>query len=371
MVNGFGKMKIVYLSIIALLVLTTSCGSLKEKESSTKITIDEDFTAAFYTRGEGFTGGDGVYSVLLPDGRTVWIFGDTFVGAVNEDNSRTKTDPIYIRNSFVIQDGMDFKFLCNDSTGPNRSVMIPPHVVESNFEISEYDQWYWPGDGFVIDDQLKIFASEFHQVDTGMWGFEWKKSAIITFSLPDFKQQKVDEFDYGMKTGVHYGHAVLEDSTYLYIYGLGDGKAHVARVDIHNLDSEWEFGHSKGWTKNPMETEPMIDFDGSEQFSLMKIEDTYYYFTQAGGLSDEVYVFSSDNPYSNWEGGNLIFKTELDTTNKNLFTYNALAHPQFVNDKGILVSYNTNSFKLADHYKDAGIYRPRFVRVPLKFLLKN
>lgn len=34
----------------------------------------------------------------------------------------------------------------------------------------------------------------------------------------------------------------------------------------------------------------------------------------------------------------------------------------------LLVSYNMNSFKLQDHFENAGIYRPRFIRVPLEMI---
>ena len=50
-------------------------------------------TAALQFAGreaDGFTGGDGVYSVPLPDGRTAWFFGDSFIGGVREDGSRSE-----------------------------------------------------------------------------------------------------------------------------------------------------------------------------------------------------------------------------------------------------------------------------------------
>ena len=61
----------------------------------------------------------------------------------------------------------------------------------------------------------------------------------------------------------------------------------------------------------------------------------------------------------------------VDTLNENIFTYNALAHPQIQDERGILISYNTNSFKLEDHYKDASLYRPRFIRVNIKKLYED
>src|SRR5437763_304475 len=41
---------------------------------------DDDFTRLWATCGPGWTGGDGAYSVALPDGRSVWLFGDSFMG---------------------------------------------------------------------------------------------------------------------------------------------------------------------------------------------------------------------------------------------------------------------------------------------------
>jgi hypothetical protein len=60
--------------------------------------------------------------------------------------------------------------------------------------------------------------------------------------------------------------------------------------------------------------------------------------------------------------------TPLPEDNKNLFTYNAMAHPEFTENGMLLISYNMNSNNLGDHFRDADIYRPRFIRVPLKII---
>ncbi len=356
-------------SVSWFLLILLSFTACKKSVYRDNVIVDQKFNDYFHLKGDGFTGGDGTYSVLLPEGRTVWIFGDTFVGAVNDDNTRTKTDPIYIRNSFLVQQGDKFEFIINDTGNVNRSVMIPKQVIESNFETSEYDEWYWPGDGFVYDNQLKVFASKFYQVDTSMWGFKWNGTALFTFSLPDFKQIGVEYFEYGLKNDIHYGHAILEEEEYIYIYGLGNGKPYVARALLNNTTGDWEFFNGTKWSKNADDAKPMADVKGSEQFTVLKLEDKYYYFTQDGGLSPDIYIYSSDRPYTGWANEKLLYTTPLDSLNKNIFTYNAIVHPQFTNEKGILISYNTNSFKLDDHYKDAGIYRPRFIRVPLSKII--
>ena len=40
-----------------------------------------DFNQLF-TRFSEWTGGDATYSVPLPDGRVLWMFGDSFIGTV-------------------------------------------------------------------------------------------------------------------------------------------------------------------------------------------------------------------------------------------------------------------------------------------------
>ena len=56
-----------------------------------------------FTRNKGWTGGDATYSVDLMNGKTLWMFGDSFIDQVSEDRSR----PTFrlINNSLVLQEG--------------------------------------------------------------------------------------------------------------------------------------------------------------------------------------------------------------------------------------------------------------------------
>lgn len=359
------KAKCQSIIIVAFLILSTiSCASKTKVE---KAISDEYFNSLFIRKGGGFTGGDGTYSVKLPDDRTVWIFGDTFLGEIEEDGSRKKSDPIYIRNSFVIQDGENLTTLYQNINERDHSTVIPPQVLASNFEITETEQWYWPGDGFIENNELKVFLSEFHQTGDGMWDFQWKNTALASFSLPDLKLTDITYFTF-QKNNIHWGHAVLEDDDYTYIYGLGNGKPYVARAASGAIYDNWEFYTTNGWSKNHENCIPLIDIDGSEQFSVIKLKGKYIYITQLGGLSDKICSFTSKKPFTAWTNKQLLYSTPLPENNKNIFTYNAVAHPQFIENNAILISYNTNSFELEDHFKDAGIYRPRFIRVPLKVI---
>ena len=351
------------LGVLALALIVLGC----QKETK-EAYPDDAFTKRFWLNGGGFTGADGTYSVLLPDGRTVWIFGDTFLGTVTPELTREKTDPLYIRNCFLIDNGDSLVTMHQGKPEEFKSMLIPTIVTNSNFEINERQYWYWPGDGWVQDNLLKVFASEFHTTGDGMWDFEFVQTAILTFSLPDFTQLAVDSVPYSNVMGIHYGHAVCKTDSFIYVYGLHKSSPYAARIDKHN---KWEFFDDMAWSDSPSDSKPMIELDGSEQFSIFNHNGSYIMIMQEGSLGARIYSYISDTPYGPWRNKKLLYTTPIAYDNDQLFTYNALAHPQFTKNNELLISYNTNSFRLEDHYENAGIYRPRFIRVPFDLIMEE
>lgn len=208
------------------------------------------------------------------------------------------------------------------------------------------------------------------QGDTGMWGFRWTGTWLAIYSLPGITEEKIIPIPCSMENQVHYGNAILEEKDYTYVYGAKESKPHVARFKTGDAEGPWEFYTGTVWSSSPTESVPMPDLKVSEQFSIIKIKNKYILITQTGvSLSPEIYSFVSDKPYGSWSRKTLLYTTPLPEGNKNLFTYNAMAHPQFIKDGKLLISYNTNSFVLEDHFRDADIYRPRFIWVPLKLII--
>jgi hypothetical protein len=359
--------------VIAILIPVLFCpacrhNSNKDKNNDLTVEPDYEFNNFFTRREPGFTGGDGTYSVELPDGRNIWLFGDTFIGPVSENNTREKTEPKFIRNSFVIQNERDFTTLHQGEPSEFKSMIIPPEVAFGS--ATEEEIWYWPGDGFVLHDTLHVFVSKFTQTGSGMWDFKFIETALVSFTLPDIKEVKHITIKGTRDLPIHFGHAVFETSDFIYIYGLGKKGPYVARAALYSLTEKWEYRAENDWTSNVEKAAPMREMDGSEQFSIIKLGDKMVYLTQMGSFSKEVYSFVSETPYGPWSNGTLIYTTPIPFDNENLITYNTVAHPQFNRDGKLLISYNTNSFVLEDHYTNAAIYKPRFVRIPIEIILK-
>lgn len=365
----------VFVSLLVAGFLVTGCnngqGGKDELSGLDSVMVDKTFTGMFMENAGGLTGADGTYSVLLPDGRTVWIFGDSFIEGLNPDNTRKHQDPIYIRNSLVVQDGDQMTTLFQKVDSRRASFAIHPESMEYHDQFREDSVWFWPGDGYVEDNQLKIFFSEFVQADTGMWGFDWQGTWLATYNLPDLEEvgliQLLDDSD----TKIHFGHAVLEQDNYIYVYGAGEGKPHVARYMRGKVMEKWEYYNGTKWRDDIGLAAPMGEMHGSEQFSVLQLKDRYVLITQMGGMSDQICSYTADAPEGPWVNRQLLYTTPLPDTTDNLFTYNAVAHPQFSENNMLLISYNTNSYELEDHFRNATIYRPRFIRVPFRMILDN
>lgn len=311
------------------------------------VTKAADFNQLF-TRYSGWTGGDATYSVPLPDGRTLWMFGDSFIGTVNAN--RTRPPGAFHRNSFVVQDGDDWNLLTGDAT--------------AFMEPAEADWWYWPGHGTAHGDTLQVVMFGFKLTGSGgMWGFAYASVDIATFLLPDFKLLSVErKFT---DPAVNYGACLLEDGGYTYIYGaekVGFQKfLHVARVQGTDLNAAWEYFTGTDWTNDPAAS-ARVFANVSEQFSVFKNDDRYFLMTQNYALGAELWLYDTDNPAIGFDHKRTLYCTP-ETEIGNLFTYNAFVHTQFSTNDELLISYNVNSSVFADLFKNADNYRPYFVRV--------
>lgn len=360
-------------SLILLTACFIGCQSVENsKESQSlvvrEVVIDSAFNELFKPNGDAFTGGDGVYSIQLPDERNVWIFGDSFIGNVTEDRKRIKTSPLYVRNCFVLQDGDQLSTQTQGKLEEFKSMMIPPEVADGSSGKDEIGIWYWPGDAFVEGERLFVFNSKFIKTSEDMWGFQFSGTELVEFSLPDLKQTKITRFD--DLNDIHFGHAVCATDSYTYLYGAKEKLPYVARAEKGNIYGKWEFFDGEAWRNDSKKAKPILEKTGSEQFSVFKWENQFVMIMQGDSLSKKIYSYTADSPEGPWGNEQMLYETPIIANCESCWTYNALGHPQFSEDDMLLISYNTNSMELQDHYDNADIYKPRFIRVPIEKILK-
>lgn len=325
---------------------TTITPAEKCWEAPIETTKAADFNQLF-TRYSGWTGGDATYSVPLPDGRTAWFFGDSFIGTVNANRSRPSGP--FLRNAVMVQDGDQMTTL----TGGSSAFLMP----------LEQGWWYWPGHGVAYGDTLQVVYFGFKSTGSGAWDFAYASVDVVTFSLPDFTVLSVERKV--ADPTINFGASVLVDGDYTYLFGaekVGFSKfLHVARVAGHDLSGDWEYFDGTDWTDDAANSARLFA-NVSEQFTVFKHSDHYYLLTQHHILGGEIYLYDSDNPLHGFSNKKLLYCTPQTGVNGQ-FTYNAFAHTQFSGNGELLVSYNVNTNNFADLFKNADTYRPFFVRV--------
>ncbi len=315
------------------------------------VSISCHYDSLFNRFGNGWTGADATYSTTLPDGRRLWLFGDTFLGTVNPDGSRPGGIP-FINNSVVIEEGRNFETLYGGTQAVPRAFIEPPNP----------DHWYWPNDPTIHGNELHLLLSRMGRTGVGgMWDFHLVSTDLAIFSLPGLELISLEVKEPG--DDVFWGAAVMEDDDYTYIYGIQDEGLNkfvsVARVAGGDMTGDWEFFDGTGWTDEP--NGHTVKDGTSNQFSVFKSEGTYYLMTQKIVFSEELLLFKSSTPTGPWIDQKTLYCTpELGG---NIFTYNAFVHPELSRDGDLFITYNVNSFDFSDLFSDVRNYRPRFIRV--------
>jgi hypothetical protein len=321
---------------------------------------DTAFNNQFRKDIGGWIAGDATYSIALPDGRTLWLFGDTFLGEVNPDSS-IRSGARIIRNSAVIQLGDSLRTL-HGGTPSEPSDFIPSRYPDSI--------WYWPEHGLVEDDTLRIFVGAFRETDNGTAGFNFAHAGndIALLTYPGLEFISVTPVLAHAANDVLYGDRILVDTNYTYIYGRrsdpdpGIPYPHVARALNGTVgEQHWEFYDGSGWSADPDASVRINSFQVSQQYSVSTYRGKYILLTQDIWLSPKIYSFTAPSPTGPWSSKRILYTTP-ETTDE-IFTYNAWVHPQFDRNGQMLVSYNVNG-DFWSVFDNVEIYRPRFIRIP-------
>ena len=360
--------------------VTVSISLIKNREliktCSTNVKIDgldKVIAGIIIPDQNSVTGGDGMYSIALPDGRSIFLMGDSYIGQVS-NGQRSTSDHMY-RNTYIMYNNGNVSAIYGANNNKNSSAAVPPDYPNEQ-------KWYWPGHGFVDGNKLYIFQTYMYQGSEGMWGFMYETTHILEYSLPNLELVKTTPIPFKGSADVHYGMAAIKEGDYIYIYAQVDirndmdpiSEVLVARSSADRLYTSWEYYNGSGWSSNSSEAvklEGLASVPVSSQFNVFKLNGKYVLLTQKKTFkSGEIYTFIADNPFGPWRNKQLIFKTNEQNI-KNLFTYNAMAHPQFVKDGMILISYNVNTEVYAEQFSDVSTYRPRFFWVEIDKILNN
>jgi hypothetical protein len=325
-----------------------------------------DYDARFQ-RDSGWVGADGSYSVPMSDGSTVWLFSDTFWGEVLSDGRRTP-GTAFVNNTIAHQRGDQISFFHGGQEGEPRAVFSPP----------DGKGWFWLHDAVAsLDDtgKLHVMLGQFDKTaDGGVLGFEavggWLAELQVTEDGPRVEgYRKLPHFQRGGdgKPSIFFGTSMMREGEHFYVYGVRDHgltkEAVVARVPARLLarPESWEFFDGKGWASKMEQAQPIANDVSVEQSVHKTVQGDFVLVAQGGGISPNVVVRRAERPEGPWSEPETVYVAPENAGQD--VTYNAKAHPELSDERGLLVSYNVNTLDWERNLADGHIYRPRFVRV--------
>lgn len=329
-------------------------------------TVLQHLFDAYGDAGENdrWTGSDSAISIPLPDGRILWTGGDTYLGRVNKDHSRSPQ--AFVHNCYVIQlkNGALGDTLYTQGLGSGDKGYILS-------EDQDNASWFWFGDGFVEGGKLRQML-----IRVSGQGYVAPATEIATLALPSLRVEKVEPSPglYAPAKGggaIFYGQAVVQEKDWTYIYGTESFPPddvftkflHVARARTgHVMDGGWEYWTGKDWSTLSALSERVAAGVGDEM-SVVKTKHGYRAIAMKNSLSAQVLMFTAKRPEGPWTAGQLIY-TAPESGGATI-TYNAKEHPEHDGKNWISVSYNVNvaTTNTNGQYSDVRNYRPRFIRV--------
>jgi hypothetical protein len=373
--------------------------------SASSVARDEGWTRRFAAYGDGnarlddWTGADGTWSVRLPDGRTIWIFADTFLGPVQRGpNPRGRpsswrspfTAPL-ISNSAILQGTDDTLTTLRGSTGDGApAAWIGPSLGQSGTT-------YWPMSAVLDGGALRVFLQRIEGADRDHPFGIVRRAAVATVPLADLSRPRAitalpephqDSYD----EQVFYGLAALRAGQYFYVYGTtsnttrGGHSAYLARVPAGRVadPGEWEYWHGRSRDRGQDDMAGTDDWGGVRQarpvlpyvpgrtgvsagFSVVRHGGTYVLFTMdptrpVGGIS-HIASYWGCTPAGPWHGPSPVYDPPEVVRGGTTYAYFPFAHPE-QGGPGLLLSYDVNDTRRV--HDDVGLYRPKFIRVGLR-----
>jgi hypothetical protein len=325
----------------------------------------------------GWLGADAAYSIPLPDGRDVWIFGDTLYG-----RQRVVQDsvPQMVRNSIGISTCEHGRWhlryaIRKDALGHPASFFQPQHP----------DTWYWALDGFVAGRNLwvTLLCVRNAPAQTAAMAFQTCGSdlALIPSPGPDPQTWKIDYFPL-VPDGVHaYPSATaVTDGPDAYIFALyekGTRPLLATRVPLAGLvapqsnlqylanTGQWQHGFDPASAREVMHK-------GSPELSIRyrpELQRWLAVMFDPEAFSSKIVLRAAPSLTGPWSDGEVIYTVpEMQPGtpgyDKNTFCYAAKEHPEF--EHGDLVfTYVCNTFDVPKLAANLGIYFPRVVRMPM------
>ncbi len=337
------------------------------------------FTEAevLFHRDPRWLGADAALSVPLANGRTVWLFGDTFIA---KSKAHVRSESEMVRNTVAIQTGED-----------PRTASISFHWRQdrdgspASFFPERGERWYWPGHGIRLDEgPLIIFLYAIVATPGLGLGFAGAGYAVAVINDPDASADTWNPrvFDIAPSTfDAVPATAVVQDGAYIVAVAIRQEGTHAGALVRYPTGllqegvvdgAEWWAGDERGWVPESSLGAAGPAFvlnDAGSECSLHWDERTgsFIHLASYGFGASTIGLRTAPALTGPWSSPVVVYRPP-ESEGPRPFVYAAKAHPELVGPDAadLVVTYATNSFEFGDLFTQQGarsLYWPRFVLV--------
>lgn len=322
--------------------------------------IPDPVAETAFIQTQGFTGGDGVYSIALDGNRVLWLFGDSLIGTI-KNKRRQACD--FIHNSVAISEG---------SLGPEALKYRwrrKGGKASDFFQPQRPNSWFWPLHGLVSRKTLYVFLHEIEATpDGGVFGFRSAGNVLAIIRnyqqdpyLWQIKYKRIPWFDKYRPGILTLGNGVLPDGRGgAWLYGLSqpdpanglDKRMFAVHVLARNLP------HPRRWKVRPPR-QSLVEGATVEFTPSRRPDGRILLVWSKGEITREVWAAWAPGPGKSF--GKTIPVYHTPDPGKDCFVYAAKAHPALENEQGLLLTWIVNG-STWEALGDAAIYHARCLR---------
>lgn len=330
---------------------------------------------------DGWLGADGAYSIALSPGKSLWLFGDTFV---SEKGAKLRSEAeAMVRNSVGISDceavhSCTIKYFWQARAGAK---------ARSFFDTGKEDVWYWPLDGISEGKSLYlsllIVRTKPGAKPDEPFGFEIAGTKLV--SIAD-RRKSPDAWQVSMKdltdSRLWAGVSIVRDGRFAIWYtqvSTGEGKGFMVAMrtpldKLRDPSGSWEYLRKDNhWVAGlPGEDAYHLIEQAISEMSVRYHPAIKKWIALSAGPefpSSRAVVRVADSPVGPWSPPQTIYefpemKRENPRYDKDTFCYAVKEHVEFA-DRKIAMTYACNSMVLEKTVANMNIYRPRVVILDL------
>jgi len=358
--------------IVIALSLLSCAASLHAQEKSRS-----DCTPSFPFK-DSWWGADAAYSIPLPDGRSVWIFGDTLYG---DRRAVEGSEPRMVRNSIGV------------STCDDRGWKVDYVIRRGDkgqpldfFQAQHKDTWYWALDGFFYKNDLWVTLlcmRNSPKTTSAALGFKTCGADLARISELENDPQRWSVKCFPLvPDGIHAypSAAAVVKGEYVYIFALLEADSRpmlMTRIPLDGLDAPAEhlqyLSRSGDWKPGLTPAGAMhVMKHGNTEMTVRYhpvLKEWVAILNYPKLFSDKIVVRTAPQLAGPWSEGTVIYRIPdmqkgAAGYDKDTFCYAAKEHPEFRRPGSLLITYACNTMNVQKLTSDLNIYFPKVVRVP-------